>query len=320
MKAMLENIICFCVALLPLMTQCIQNHAATKRLLDKMAIKGTNISKIFRPSVNGSLGQGMSGLTYKGTLLTIDKEVAMKFISAEFENYAKNEHQAYKTLGAVNNTEKEVYGIPTLYHFGRWKNYFVLAITLLDSEFERRWKNCELTTMNKLIVFREMVRITKYIHSRGICHGDTRIDNIMFRRNQGFIIDYNLAIDVKMNAKVVITCASRDWRKFLSDIAKTVEIEIDWSSFINPVHKFDQITHEGLKRVFRAFTATIYEDRILEYNKVYGVIQEEIDRLKKHVVPIVSWMQHELVEEKFSNLSLDEVPSIESIKFFNYSV
>lgn len=84
-------------------------------------------------------------------------EVAMKFIPNEFENYAKKERQAYIALDAVNNTEKEAYGIPTLYFYGQWKNYFMFGITLLDSEFINRRENNQLTTVDKLIVFREMV-------------------------------------------------------------------------------------------------------------------------------------------------------------------
>lgn len=92
-----------------------------------------------------------------GVLLTMKIEVAMKFIPVEFENYARNERQAYITLNAVNNTEKEAYGIPTLYYDGRWEDYFMFGITLLDSEFANRKDNNQLTTVDKLIVFREMV-------------------------------------------------------------------------------------------------------------------------------------------------------------------
>lgn len=81
----------------------------------------------------------------------------MKFIPDEFEMFAKNERQAYATLGAVNRTETETMGIPTLYHYGKWKNYSMIGITLLDSEFQKRKKNNQLTTVDKLIVFQEVV-------------------------------------------------------------------------------------------------------------------------------------------------------------------
>lgn len=97
-----------------------------------------------------------------GILVQIGEEVAMKFIPDAYENYAKIEHNAYIALGAVNNTENqrilnEAYGIPTLYHFGRWKNYFMLGITLLDSEFAHRKENKQLNIVDILIVFREFV-------------------------------------------------------------------------------------------------------------------------------------------------------------------
>lgn len=97
------------------------------------------------------------GVLTTGILLTMGLEVAMKFISDEFENYAKNEHRAYTALGAVNNTEIEAMGIPTLYHYGKWRNYFMLGITLLDSEFSKRKEEHQLTTVDILIVFQEVV-------------------------------------------------------------------------------------------------------------------------------------------------------------------
>lgn len=32
------------------------------------------------------------------------------------------------------------------------------------------------------------VRISKYMHSRGICHKDLHLGNLMFRGNKGFVI------------------------------------------------------------------------------------------------------------------------------------
>lgn len=102
-------------------------------------------------------------------------EVAMKFISSDFQVKALNEVNTYIALGAWNDTkvqnEKfqcEAYGIPTLYHFGTWKNYYILAITLLDLEFERTRKAGQLTAIDKLIVFREMVS-SPFNYYRQIC-------------------------------------------------------------------------------------------------------------------------------------------------------
>lgn len=91
-----------------------------------------------------------------GILLRIGEEVAMKFIPNAF-SYAESERNAYVALGAVNNTEKEAYGIPTLYHYGRWGKYYMIAITLFDSDFAHQNENNQLTAVDKLIVFRELV-------------------------------------------------------------------------------------------------------------------------------------------------------------------
>lgn len=81
----------------------------------------------------------------------------MKFISFDFKDQAENEIYTYMALGAWNNTAIESYGIPTLYYSGIWKNYYILALTLLDQDFEQVRKAGQLTAIDKLLVFREMV-------------------------------------------------------------------------------------------------------------------------------------------------------------------
>lgn len=81
----------------------------------------------------------------------------MKFIPDKFIADAENERQIYITLGAVNNTYICEFGIPTFYHYGRFENYIIIAVTLLDSEFEYRRRTLQLTVLDKLIVFREWV-------------------------------------------------------------------------------------------------------------------------------------------------------------------
>lgn len=139
---------------------------------------------------------------------------------------AAHEYVIYSYLNAINNTQVEVLGIPSVYYYGRWNNCILLAITLLDSEFSAMTKKpkTKFNDFDILIIFREFVsnallnkfcvwnqwlgrimiikqsfdtfytwnflqvRITKYIHSRGICHMDTQIGNFMFREQKGFLI------------------------------------------------------------------------------------------------------------------------------------
>lgn len=82
----------------------------------------------------------------------------MKFISFDFEGQAINEINTYIALGALNNPQIEAYGIPTLYYHGTWKNYYILAITLLDLNLEQTRKAGRLTALDKLIIFQKMVR------------------------------------------------------------------------------------------------------------------------------------------------------------------
>lgn len=87
----------------------------------------------------------------------------MKFILDKFVAAAENERQIYITLGAVNNTKNEAFGIPTLYHYGRWKNCIMIAVTVLDSEFEYRRRTLQWTVLDKLIVFREWVSSLSFL-------------------------------------------------------------------------------------------------------------------------------------------------------------
>lgn len=127
-----------------------------------MAVKNAKVAKVFRPSINGFLGEGATGLVYEGVLNGM--RVAMKFVSSDFHRAATNEINAYVALGALNNTNLEAYGIPTLFHHGTWNNSYILATTLLDSKFEQTRKAGRLTAIDKLIVFREMVSCLFVIH------------------------------------------------------------------------------------------------------------------------------------------------------------
>lgn len=81
----------------------------------------------------------------------------MKFISFEFEDKAAHEYSVYTCLGSIDNTQKNAFGIPSVYYYGWWKEYIMLATTLLDVESNRRIKNFQLNELDILIIFRELV-------------------------------------------------------------------------------------------------------------------------------------------------------------------
>lgn len=82
----------------------------------------------------------------------------MKFTPTFDGEMAENEYEAFSDLGAINNTDvAKRYGIPAVFYYGRWNDYILMAITLLDSQYAERLSNRTLTDVDILIVAREFV-------------------------------------------------------------------------------------------------------------------------------------------------------------------
>lgn len=145
---------------------------------------------------------------FAGFLRPIKKDVAMKFTRSDDNEDIANEYKMYTYLNAINNSTVESYGIPSVYFYGSWRDYVLMAISLIDPNFNNNYRFYDVDI---LIVFREFVshtvsptqiyiflkflliiclqlRISKYIHSRGIHHNDISLSNFMFRRDRGFIV------------------------------------------------------------------------------------------------------------------------------------
>lgn len=121
-----------------------------------MANNNKSIDPIFKPSINGLLGTGQCGFSYKGLLLLNGMEIAMKFTKNEYE--ARNEYKMYVYLNAINNESSQAYGVPTIYYFGAWNNHFIMAMTLLDSESRKTFDDGNFSKIDLLIKLREFVR------------------------------------------------------------------------------------------------------------------------------------------------------------------
>lgn len=122
-----------------------------------MANNNRSIDPIFKPTKDGYLGQGSYGLTYKGILLLNGMEIAMKFTELKNEDEAKQEYKIYTYLNAINNPNTEAYGVPTIYYYGTWNDHVMMAMTLLDSEFHKRFDGGKFNEIDLLITFREFV-------------------------------------------------------------------------------------------------------------------------------------------------------------------
>lgn len=134
------------------------------------------------------------------------EKVAMKFTTAEPR--AAKEYRMYTYLKAVNNTDVKKYGIPSVHYYGKWGEFFMIAVTLLDANIKS--KIGSLRELDGLIICREFVsktdvlsssadqvnlfrnlikvKASKYMHGRGVRHDDIKPENIMVRKNKVFII------------------------------------------------------------------------------------------------------------------------------------
>lgn len=92
-------------------------------------------------------------------LTSVRVEVAMKFTPSKRADVAAREYEMYTYLNAINNTDVERYGIPTVYYYGTWKDNILIAVTLLDPAFNKKSKDRELQEVDILITFREFVSL-----------------------------------------------------------------------------------------------------------------------------------------------------------------
>lgn len=92
----------------------------------------------------------------------------MKFTLPYPGHDAEHEYEMYTYLNAINNTEIEAYGIPSVHYYGQWNGCILIAITLLDPEFNKRFKVRDVSEVDMLIMSREFVSKFLVLH-RSIC-------------------------------------------------------------------------------------------------------------------------------------------------------
>lgn len=95
-------------------------------------------------------------------MIPVEKEVAMKFTDSSKElgiENAAREYAIYSYLNAIYNNDSsiEIYGIPSVYYYGRWERFILMALTLLDTTVKVRSISNESHVVDILIIFREFV-------------------------------------------------------------------------------------------------------------------------------------------------------------------
>lgn len=102
------------------------------------------------------------------------KPVAIKFINEKInKDQAKREYEMYTYLNAVNQTEPETYGIPTVYYYGRWNGCIVTAYTELEETLAHRIENGFHSDYDILLLMQQFVRWVDDRHSNSLFISNT---------------------------------------------------------------------------------------------------------------------------------------------------
>lgn len=92
----------------------------------------------------------------------------MKFTLQEYWADAEQEYEIYTCLGAIDDATVENFGIPAVYYYSRWYGHVMIALTLLDPEFNSKFEKCKLNDADIMILFREFVSFASIITSNCI--------------------------------------------------------------------------------------------------------------------------------------------------------
>nr|XP_027202108.1 casein kinase I-like [Dermatophagoides pteronyssinus] len=142
------------------------------------------------------IGKGSFGTVYKGydALLKNNNYVAIKF---------EKLNRSYSQLineGKILNILKGIPGIPIVYYYGIYNEYYYcLVIELLGKNLDEVFNICNrnFTLYTGLIIIDNVLTLLEHIHARFIVHRDIKPQNIMFGLSDVFtkfyMIDFGLS-------------------------------------------------------------------------------------------------------------------------------
>lgn len=85
----------------------------------------------------------------------------MKFIPPRNKEFAENEYEIYTYLEAINNPDVEQYGIPSVYYYGSYRNYTMMAITLFSNEFNFMFNTFQFDIIDMFVTIQQFVSGTQ---------------------------------------------------------------------------------------------------------------------------------------------------------------
>ena len=136
--------------------------------------------------------KGTYSTLYKGIHVDKNIEVAIKIECEEIsKKLLDHEINMYLYL-KKNNKIKNIY-LPDIKCIGTYNNYSYIVMELLDMNL-KSYTEKGVTKQKFLIIIKDMFKLIKYFHMRGLVHRDIKPENFVFnKKEQLCIIDLGLS-------------------------------------------------------------------------------------------------------------------------------
>jgi serine/threonine protein kinase len=143
------------------------------------------------------LGEGGMGITYEAVQKSPKRRVAIKVIKADGVTESSRRRFEYEASALARLTHP---GIAQIYESGAWidsdgaERLFIAMEYVNGGPLTGYVRKHELSTKERLILFRSICEAVHHSHQKGIIHRDLKPDNILIRKDgQPKIIDFGVA-------------------------------------------------------------------------------------------------------------------------------
>lgn len=143
------------------------------------------------------LGEGGMGITYEAVQKSPKRRVAIKVIKADGVTETSKRRFEYEASALARLTHP---GIAQIYESGSWtdadgaERLFIAMEYVNGGPLSGYIRKHELSTKERLILFRRICDAVHHSHQKGIIHRDLKPDNILIRKDgQPKVIDFGVA-------------------------------------------------------------------------------------------------------------------------------